>query len=230
MPADPDALARALGGVRRRQGDLRGRVPDQATADEIADQAGAVVGAENVRRRVHHRPVGAPAGRPRCTSTTRSCSAPAERTLNAKARATLDLGVTLLTICSPGHLRHRGPHRRVGRDRGHNLALSQRRVDAIVAYLVGPRGRSGPADRGRQGRVRADRRQRHAGRSGQEPADRDPASTASSAEPRVLQRPGRLRLVPVAGFRPVISRQEASASARVRVRRIDGRALTMSHR
>lgn len=114
---------------------LRGRVPDQATADEVRAKAAAVVGDGNVV--VEYEIV---AGTPRPPSAplyvrdsvlfARGSSA-----ITDSSRGVLDLGVALLsqnpqvTIDVQGHTDSDGTD-------ADNLALSQERVDAIVDYFV----------------------------------------------------------------------------------------------
>lgn len=129
--ADPVRWAEFSGGVVY----LRGRVPDQATAEEVRGKAAAVVGDGNVV--VEYEIV---AGTPRPPSAplyvrdsvlfARGSSAIADA-----SRGVLDLGVALMsqnpqvTIDVQGHTDSDGTD-------ADNLELSQERVDAIFDYLV----------------------------------------------------------------------------------------------
>ena len=114
---------------------LEGTVPDQATADEVRDKAGAVVGIDNVI--VNYEIV---AGAPRPPSAplyVRDSVLFAKNSvdINSTARGVLDLGVVLMsqnpqiTIDIEGHTDSDGSDEM-------NQALSQRRVDVIFDYLV----------------------------------------------------------------------------------------------
>ena len=114
---------------------LEGTVPDQATADEVRDKAGAVVGIDNVL--VNYAIV---AGAPRPPSAplyVRDSVLFAKNSvdINSTARGVLDLGVVLMsqnpqiTIDIEGHTDSDGSDEM-------NQALSQRRVDVIFDYLV----------------------------------------------------------------------------------------------
>lgn len=114
---------------------LEGVVPDQATADEVRDKAGAVVGIDNVI--VNYEIV---AGAPRPPSAplyVRDSVLFAKNSvdINSAARGVLDLGVVLMsqnpqiTIDIEGHTDSDGSDEM-------NQALSQRRVDVIFDYLV----------------------------------------------------------------------------------------------
>ncbi|MCB0999670.1 MAG: OmpA family protein [Acidimicrobiales bacterium] len=115
---------------------LQGVVPDQATADEVRNKAGAVVGPDNVVVEYEIVP-GAP----------RPPSAPLyvrdsvlfgkdSVTINAEAQAVLDLGVALMnqnpqvTIDIAGHTDDDGTDE-------YNFQLSTQRVQVILDYLVG---------------------------------------------------------------------------------------------
>ena len=114
---------------------LEGTVPDQATADEVRDKAGAVVGIDNVI--VNYAIV---AGAPRPPSAplyVRDSVLFAKNSvdINDAARGVLDLGVVLMsqnpqiTIDIKGHTDSDGSD-------AMNQQLSQRRVDVIFDYLV----------------------------------------------------------------------------------------------
>ena len=114
---------------------LEGTVPDQATADEVRDKAGAVVGIDNVI--VNYEIV---AGAPRPPSAplyVRDSVLFAKNSvdIDSTARGVLDLGVVLMsqnpqiTIDIEGHTDSDGSDEM-------NQALSQRRVDVIFDYLV----------------------------------------------------------------------------------------------
>jgi outer membrane protein OmpA-like peptidoglycan-associated protein len=114
---------------------LAGTVPDQATADELRDKAGAVVGIDNVI--VDYAII---AGAPRPPSAplyVRDSVLFAKNSIdiNNAARGVLDLGVVLMaqnpqvTIDIEGHTDSDGSEEM-------NLSLSQRRVDVIFDYLV----------------------------------------------------------------------------------------------
>jgi outer membrane protein OmpA-like peptidoglycan-associated protein len=114
---------------------LEGTVPDQATADEVRDKAGAVVGIDNVI--VNYEIV---AGAPRPPSAplyVRDSVLFAKNSvdIDSAARGVLDLGVVLMsqnpqiTIDIEGHTDADGSDEM-------NQALSQRRVDVIFDYLM----------------------------------------------------------------------------------------------
>ncbi len=114
---------------------LEGTVPDRATADELRDKAGAVVGIDNVI--VNYEIV---AGAPRPPSAplyVRDSVLFAKNSIdiNDAARGVLDLGVVLMsqnpqvTIDIEGHTDSDGSDEM-------NLSLSQRRVEVIFAYLL----------------------------------------------------------------------------------------------
>ncbi len=114
---------------------LAGTVPDQATADEVRDKAGAVVGIDNVI--VNYAIV---AGAPRPPSAplyVRDSVLFAKNSvdINDASRGVLDLGVVLMsqnpqiTIDIKGHTDSDGSD-------ATNQQLSQRRVDVIFDYLV----------------------------------------------------------------------------------------------
>lgn len=114
---------------------LQGVVPDQATADEIRDKAAAVVGPDNV---VVEYAIVAGAPRPESAPLYVRDSVLFARNsvdINAAARGVLDLGVVLMnqnpqvTIDISGHTDADGTPEA-------NQALSQRRVEVILAYLV----------------------------------------------------------------------------------------------
>lgn len=114
---------------------LRGRVPDQATADEVREKAAAVVGEANVVVEYDIVP-----GTPRPSSAplyvrdsvlfARNSSA-----ITDSSRGVLDLGVALMsqnpqvTIDIQGHTDADGTEE-------DNLELSQERVDSIFDYMV----------------------------------------------------------------------------------------------
>jgi len=128
---DPVRWAEFSGGIVY----LRGTVPDQATADEIRAKAAAVVGEGNVVVEYDIVP-----GAPRPESAplyVRDSVLFAKNSvgIDDTARGVLDLGVVLMaqnpqiTIDVQGHTDSDGSD-------ATNLALSQRRVDVIDAYLV----------------------------------------------------------------------------------------------
>lgn len=114
---------------------LRGRVPDQATADRIAGRAAAVVGAAHLVVEYQIDPAAPlPAGAPVYVTETVLFATDRAEVL-APFRHILDLGVTLLTnvptvtVTVIGHTDSRGTD-------DHNLELSQARVDSVIGYLV----------------------------------------------------------------------------------------------
>lgn len=135
VPLDPTAppvrWAEFSGGVVY----LRGRVPDQATADEVATKAGAVVGEGNV---VVEYTIDPAAPRPPSAPLYVYDSIlfdPGQAVLNDTAIATLELGVSLLGLYPQVTFDIEGHTDDVGSDE-QNLALSQRRVDVILGYLT----------------------------------------------------------------------------------------------
>lgn len=115
---------------------LQGVVPDQATADEVRDKAGAVVGPDNVIVEYEIVP-----GAPRPPSAPLYVRdsvlfAKDSVTINAEAQAVLDLGVALMnqnpqvTIDIAGHTDNGGTDE-------YNFQLSTQRVQVILDYLVG---------------------------------------------------------------------------------------------
>jgi outer membrane protein OmpA-like peptidoglycan-associated protein len=137
QPADADATDQPVRWAEFSGGKvtLEGTVPDQATADEVRDKAGAVVGIDNVI--VNYEIV---AGAPRPPSAplyVRDSVLFAKNSvdINDAARGVLDLGVVLMsqnpqiTIDIEGHTDSDGSDEM-------NQALSQRRVDVIFDYLV----------------------------------------------------------------------------------------------
>ena len=114
---------------------LRGSVPDEATAEEIASKAAAVVGDQNVRVEYTVDPAAArPESAPLYVKDSILFAAESSE-LNAKARETLDLGVSLLALYPQVTFDISGHTDSLGAD-SVNLALSQLRVDAIVAYIT----------------------------------------------------------------------------------------------
>lgn len=114
---------------------LNGRVPDQATADEVRDKAAAVVGPANVVVNYQIVP-----GTPKPSSAPLYVRdsvlfGPGSTSINDAARAVLDLGVALMTqnpqvtIDIQGHTDSEGSAES-------NLLLSERRVTVIFDYLV----------------------------------------------------------------------------------------------
>jgi outer membrane protein OmpA-like peptidoglycan-associated protein len=114
---------------------LAGRVPDQATADEIAAKAGAVVGPDNVRVEYVIDPTAPKPDFAPLYVNNSILFAPGLSLLNQEARETLDLGVSLLTLFPAVTFDIEGHTDSDGTDES-NLALSLRRVEAIVDYLV----------------------------------------------------------------------------------------------
>lgn len=130
-PANPVRWAEFTGGKVY----LQGRVPDQATSDEIRDKAAGVVGPDNV---IVQYVIDPSAPRPNSAPLFVRDSVlfgPSSLTINDTARGVLDLGVALMvqnpavTIDINGYTDSDGGEQA-------NLELSQRRVDAIFAYLV----------------------------------------------------------------------------------------------
>jgi OmpA-OmpF porin, OOP family len=114
---------------------LRGTVPDQATADEVAAKAGAVVGEANVIVEYDIVP-GTPVPNDAPLYVRDSILfAPGSVTLSASAKSVLDLGVLLfsqnpqMTMVIEGHTDADGTAEE-------NLRLSQARVDVILAYFI----------------------------------------------------------------------------------------------
>jgi outer membrane protein OmpA-like peptidoglycan-associated protein len=114
---------------------LNGKVPDQATADEIRDKAAAVVGPANVVVNYQIVP-----GTPKPSSAPLYVRdsvlfEPGSTSINDAARGVLDLGVALMTqnpkvtIDIQGHTDSEGSAET-------NLQLSEKRVKAIFDYLV----------------------------------------------------------------------------------------------
>ena len=116
---------------------LRGAVPDEATARTIVERAGAVVGPANVVDEYVVDPGASrtDSGPLRIADTVQFAAGSAQ--LATEFRGLLDLGVVLLqrfpnvTITVLGHTDGDG-------DAAANQVLSQRRVDAVVAYLTKP--------------------------------------------------------------------------------------------
>lgn len=135
VPADPDAppvrWAEYSGGVVY----LRGMVPDQATADEVATKAAAVVGEANVRVEYTVDPTAARPDSAPLYVYDSILFQPGEAELDATARGTLDLGVSLLTLYPQITFDIEGHTDDIGSD-AENLALSQRRVDVIMTFLT----------------------------------------------------------------------------------------------
>lgn len=115
---------------------LRGRVPDQATADEVATRAGQVLGPENVIVEYTIDPTAPKPDSAPLYVNNSILFGPGLALLNVEARATLDLGVTLLALFPEVTFDIEGHTDSVGTEE-ENLALSTRRVDAIVDYLIG---------------------------------------------------------------------------------------------
>jgi len=135
VPADPNGPPVRWAVFSDGQVTLQGKVPDQATADEIASKAAAVVGAENVHQEYTIDPT---APRPDYAPLYVNDSilfGAGLSDLNAKAKSTLDLGVTLLNLYPKVTFDIEGHTDSTGTE-AENLALSQKRVDAIVRYLT----------------------------------------------------------------------------------------------
>ncbi|MDO8364320.1 MAG: OmpA family protein [Actinomycetota bacterium] len=114
---------------------LQGRVPDQATADEIRDKTAAVVGADNVVVQYEIVP-----GTPRPASAPlyvrdSALFTPGDVDINDQARGVLDLGVALMQQNPSVTIDIHGYTDSTGTDE-YNLDLSQQRVDAMFNYLV----------------------------------------------------------------------------------------------
>ena len=130
-PADPVRWAEFSGGKVY----LQGRVPDQATADEVSRKAAGVVGADNV---VVQYVIDASAPRPNSAPLYVRDSvlfAPNSASIDDAARGVLDLGVALMTQNPSVTIDIHGYTDSDGSPEG-NLALSQVRVDEIFYYLV----------------------------------------------------------------------------------------------
>jgi outer membrane protein OmpA-like peptidoglycan-associated protein len=113
---------------------LRGKVPTQAVADEIKGRAAAVIGDANVFVEYVIDPAAPiPNNAPIFVADTVLFGG-GQATVQSEFQGLLDLGVTLLAtypkvrIIIEGHTDDRG-------EDDYNLALSQRRVDAIKDYL-----------------------------------------------------------------------------------------------
>ncbi|HPU40232.1 MAG TPA: OmpA family protein, partial [Microthrixaceae bacterium] len=114
---------------------LQGRVPDQATSDEIRDQTTGVVGPDNV---VVQYVVDPTAPRPNSAPLFVRDSVlfgPNSLTINDTARGVLDLGFALMTQNPAVTIDINGYTDSDGTDET-NIALSQQRVDVIFMYLV----------------------------------------------------------------------------------------------
>ena len=130
-PANPIRWAEFSGGKVY----LQGTVPDQATADEVAEKAAGVVGPDNVI--VQYQIV---AGAPRPDSAPlyvrdSALFGPNSTAIDDTARGVLDLGVALMTQNPAVTIDIHGYTDSDG-DEASNLALSQARVDAMFLYLV----------------------------------------------------------------------------------------------
>lgn len=130
-PNNPTRWAVFTGGVIH----LQGRVPDQATADEIAAKAAAVVGPGNVAVEyvidpTAPRPPTAPLYVPDGVLFTQG-----SWNLSNSAKAVLDLGVTLMQLYPDVYFMIEGHTDDQGTDQ-ENLRLSQNRVDAVYSYLI----------------------------------------------------------------------------------------------
>ncbi len=136
VPADPLAPPVRWAEYSDGQVFLRGRVPDQATADEVATRAGQVLGPENVIVEYTIDPTAPKPDSAPLYVNNSILFGPGLALLNAEARATLDLGVSLLALFPEVTFDIEGHTDSVGTEE-ENLALSTRRVDAIVAYLIG---------------------------------------------------------------------------------------------
>ncbi len=114
---------------------LLGRVPDQATADTIATRAEAVVGAGNVTVAYVIDPTAPRPDEAPLYVNTSFLFAPGRSDFSAEAQLTLDLAVSLMSLYPKVTIDVEGHTDSDGSD-ADNLALSQRRADAFVAYLV----------------------------------------------------------------------------------------------
>jgi outer membrane protein OmpA-like peptidoglycan-associated protein len=127
-------LEPAYGVMEAGQVFLRGFVRDQPTADALVDRAAAAVGFENVINEMQVRP-----DAPEMTGTIRVTDrvefAVDSAVVDQGYSSILDLGVKLMqlspnvTITVYGHTDSTG-------DENYNLALSQARVDEVVAYFA----------------------------------------------------------------------------------------------
>ncbi|MGD9705087.1 MAG: OmpA family protein [Acidimicrobiia bacterium] len=114
---------------------LRGRVPDRATATAIREKAATVLGAENV---VDEYVIDPDAPRPRSAPLYVADAllfAPDSDELTQAARGLVDLGIALLQLYPGVTWTIEGHTDSLGSD-SYNLELSQRRLDAIVAYIA----------------------------------------------------------------------------------------------
>lgn len=114
---------------------LQGRVPDQATSDEVRDKAAGVVGPANV---VVQYVIDPDAPRPNSAPLYVRDSVlfpPNSTAIDDTARGVLDLGVALMTQNPAVTIDINGYTDSDGNEDA-NLALSQVRVDQIFAYMV----------------------------------------------------------------------------------------------